>query len=77
MLPPNEIERTAKPISMLSFAFSLRLSFVTSSATVAPAGIVAPLLPVTASLNVAVKRSPTLFVFVQTFDARRERERGA
>src|SRR5580765_2180526 len=53
---------------MLSFAFSLRLSFVTSSTTVAPAGIVAPLLPVTGSLSVAVKRSPTLFVFVHTFD---------
>ena len=53
---------------MLSFAFSLLLSFVTSSTAVAPAGIVAPLVPVTGSFSVAVKRSPTLFVFVQTFD---------
>src|SRR5215218_5783425 len=53
---------------MLSFAFSLFLSFVTSMTAVAPAGITAPLLPVTASLSVAVNLSPTLFVFVQTFD---------
>src|SRR5687767_3654707 len=60
--------RTAKPISMLSFAFSLLFSFVTSITAVAPAGITAPLVPVTASFNVAVNRSPTLFVFVQTFE---------
>src|SRR4030095_6980901 len=54
---------------MLSFAFSLRFSFVTSSTAVAPAGITAPLEPVTASFNVAENRSPTLFVFVQIFDA--------
>ena len=53
---------------MLSFAFSLLLSFVTSITAVAPAGITAPLLPVTGSLSVAVKRSPTLLVFVQTLD---------
>src|SRR5574338_1598776 len=52
---------------MLSFAFSLRLSFVTSRTTVAPDGIVTPFVPVTASVVVAVSRSPTLFVFVQTF----------
>src|SRR5262245_58971600 len=51
---------------MLSFAFSLLLSFVTSITAVAPAGITAPLEPFTASFNVAEKRSPTLFVFVQT-----------
>jgi len=65
---PNEIVFTAKPISMLSFAFSLLLSFVTSITAVAPAGITAPLDPVTASFNVAEKRSPTLFVFVQTLE---------
>src|SRR6478752_9748007 len=54
---------------MLSFAFSLRFSFVTSITAVAPAGITAPLEPFTASFNVAEKRSPTLFVFVQIFDA--------
>src|SRR5688572_1940036 len=69
VLPPKAMLRTAKPISMLSFAFSLLLSFVTSSTAVAPAGITAPLLPVIDSLSVAVKRSPTLFVFVQTFSA--------
>src|SRR5689334_7222367 len=53
---------------MLSFAFSLLLSFVTSITAVAPAGITAPLDPVTGSFNVAEKRSPTLFVFVQTFE---------
>src|SRR3954471_1791751 len=53
---------------MLSFAFSLFLSFVTSMTAVAPAGITAPLFPVTASLSVAVNLSPTLCVFVQTFD---------
>src|SRR5688572_19801084 len=52
---------------MLSFVFSLLLSFVTSRTAVAPAGITTPLLPVTDSLSVAVIRSPTLFVFVQTF----------
>jgi hypothetical protein len=57
---------------MLSFAFSLLLSFVTSITAVAPAGITAPLLPVTGSLSVAVNLSPILFVFVQTLadDAR-------
>jgi hypothetical protein len=53
---------------MLSFAFSLLFSFVTSITAVAPAGITAPLEPVTASFSVAEKRSPTLFVFVQTLE---------
>src|SRR5689334_1557037 len=53
---------------MLSFAFSLLLSFVTSMTALAPAGIVTPFVPVTGSLSVATNRSPTLFVFVQTFD---------
>src|ERR1051325_4995588 len=56
-----------------SFAFSLRLSFVTVRVTVAPAGIIAPFEPLTASATVAVTLSPTLFVFVQI----RELECGA
>src|SRR3954467_9191599 len=52
---------------MLSFAFSLLLSFVTSITAVAPAGITAPLEPVTGSFNVAEQRPPPLFLFVQTF----------
>jgi hypothetical protein len=42
----------------LSFAFSLRLSCVTSSCTVAPAGIVAPFEPVAALVVVAEKVWP-------------------
>src|SRR5688572_21289643 len=58
-------------MAMLSWAFSLFLSDVTSMTAVAPAGITAPFEPVTASVVVAVNRSPTLFVFVQTFDVER------
>src|SRR2546423_10756042 len=50
-----------------SLAFSLRLSCVTVMLTVAPEGIATPLEPVTASVVVAVTRSSTLLVFVQTF----------
>jgi hypothetical protein len=48
-----------------SFAFSLRLSSVISTVAVAPAGITAPLEPVTELLTVALNRCPTRFVFVQ------------
>src|SRR5215212_9169670 len=61
------MEMTLKPISMRSFVFSLRFSFVTSTRTLAPAGIVAPLSPVTVLATVATNRSPTLLVLVQTF----------
>src|SRR6476659_2229936 len=69
VLPPNVTELTANSITILSFAFSLRLRAVTVRFTVAPAGITAPLLPVTAFSTVAVTLSPTLFVFVQIRDA--------
>jgi hypothetical protein len=45
----------------------LRLSSVNSMETVEPAGSETPLVPVTPDVSVALKRSPTLFVFVQTF----------
>jgi hypothetical protein len=51
---------------MRSFAFSLRESSVISTVAVAPAGIVAPFDPVTVLLTVALKRWPTLWVFVHT-----------
>ena len=51
---------------MRSFAFSLRESSVISTVAVAPAGIVAPFEPVTELLTVALKRWPTLWVFVHT-----------
>src|SRR5688500_6493605 len=56
---------TENSISIGSFAFSLRLSFVIVSVTVDPAGIDTPLEPATASFTVAVSLSPTLCVFVQ------------
>ena len=65
-MPPNETEFTANSITIGSFAFSLRLRFVTVSVTVEPAGMTAPLEPVTAFCVVAVILSPTLLVFVQT-----------
>src|SRR4051812_29628010 len=63
---------TRNPITTLSLAFSLRLSSVTSTLAVAPAGITAPFEPLTAFVTLAVKRSPTWLVFVQIdlFDAR-------
>src|SRR5215208_7186593 len=66
------IELTARPMRIGSFTFSLFLTSVTRTFAVAPAGITAPFEPVTASATVAVKVSPTLCVFVQTFwlDAR-------
>src|SRR5215213_9354172 len=59
-------------MTTLSLAFSLRLSSVTRTVAVAPAGIVAPFEPVTDSLTRAVKVSPTLCVLVHTrvLDAR-------
>src|SRR5206468_5910184 len=42
VLPLNAIDLTTNSISMLSFAFSLRLSEVISITAVAPAGIAAP-----------------------------------
>src|SRR5437763_15257581 len=51
---------------ILSFAFSLRLSWVTSSETEAPDGMMAPLEPATPSATVAVKGWPTVKVLVQT-----------
>src|SRR6202162_4907990 len=53
---------------MLSLAFSLRLRSVTSTTAVAPAGITAPFEPVTALVTLALKRSPTWLVFVQTLE---------
>src|ERR1700719_3769098 len=53
---------------MLSLAFSLRFRSVTSTMAVAPAGIIAPFEPVTALVTLALKRSPTLFVFVQILE---------
>ena len=55
-------------MTTLSLAFSLRLSSVTSTVAVDPAGITAPLEPTTASVTDALKRSPTLLVLVQTFE---------
>src|SRR5882757_220755 len=52
----------------LSLAFSLRLSSVTSTTAVAPAGITAPFDPVTALVKLALKRSPTWLVLVQTLE---------
>jgi hypothetical protein len=65
-------ETTRKPITTLSFAFSLRFNSVISMFAVAPAGITAPFDPVTASDTVAENRWPTRCVFVHTrvFDAR-------
>ncbi len=60
MRPPKFTDFTANSITMLSRTFSLRLRFVTSSDTVAPAGIAAPFVPVVASVVVAVKVWPTL-----------------
>ena len=51
-----------------SLAFSLRFSSVTSIVAVAPAGITAPLEPEIELLTVALNRSPTLLVLVQTFE---------
>ena len=51
--PPNVTERTANSITILSVEFSLRLRLVTSSDTVAPDGMDAPLEPVTPSATVA------------------------
>src|SRR5436309_7810679 len=59
---------TANSITIGSLEFSLRFRFVTVSVTVEPAGIVAPLEPVTVFCTVAVNLSPTLLVFVQTLD---------
>ncbi len=50
---------TRKLITILSLIFSLRLSWVISSEAFAPAGIVAPLEPVTEFATVAVTVSPT------------------
>src|SRR5919197_184408 len=61
-------EFTANSMTIGSFWFSERFRFVTVSVTVEPAGITAPLLPVTAFCTVAVNLSPTLLVFVQMFD---------
>src|SRR5438270_3955723 len=55
-------------MTTLSLAFSLRLSSVTSTVAVDPAGITAPFDPTTASVTEALKRSPTLLVLVQTFE---------
>src|SRR6185437_530705 len=66
VLPPYAIERTTRPMFMFSPAWLLRPSDVTSSTAVAPAGITTPLDPDTASASVAVMRSPTLLVLVQT-----------
>src|SRR5690348_5731407 len=54
-------------MSIFSPAPSLRESDVISSTAVAPAGITTPFDAVTASVSVAVMRSPTVLVFVQTF----------
>ena len=56
---------------ILSFAFSLRLSCVTSSVTFAPAGIEAPFEPVTVLATEAVKVCPTVKLFVQTRELER------
>src|SRR5690606_28746514 len=64
--PSTRTERTAKARRIGSLAFSERFTSVTSSTTVAPAGIRAPFAPVTVSLSVAVKRSPGRLVLVQT-----------
>src|SRR5919202_4940655 len=59
------IDATRNVIVIGSLAFSLFLRPTPSTTAVAPAGMTAPFEPVTASVTVAVKRSPTLFVFVQ------------
>jgi hypothetical protein len=53
-------------MTMFVFESTLRFSSVTSIETLDPAGNVTPLVPVTLSVRLAVKRSPTLLVFVQT-----------
>src|SRR5687768_14036140 len=64
--PSTLSDTTSRPTRISSFAFSERFSSVTRTTAVAPAGITAPLLPRTVSATVAVKRSPTLCVFVHT-----------
>src|SRR5258708_13380581 len=64
--PAYEAERTASAMRILSLTFSLRFRVVTSRLTVAPAGIVAPLDPVTGLATVAVKLCPTVYVLVHT-----------
>lgn len=68
MWPPNVTEFTENSITILSLAFSLRLSVVAVIVTVAPAGIVTPFEPLTGEATVAVTRSPTFVLFVQTRD---------
>src|SRR5688572_1199876 len=55
-------------MTMFVLESTLRLSSVTSIETVAPAGKLTPLVPVTGVVRFASKRSPILLVFVQTFD---------
>ena len=62
------IETTRNPIKMLVFESVLRFSSVTSIETVEPAGSETPFVPVTLSVSDALKRSPTLLVFVHTFE---------
>ena len=53
VLPPNSTLFTANSMTIGSFMFSLRFSRVTVRFSVAPAGIVAPFEPTTASVTVA------------------------
>src|SRR5262249_6551432 len=68
VFPPYVTEFTANSMTIASFAFSLRLSWVIVKLTVAPAGTSAPFEPDTELSSVAVTWSPTALEFVQIFD---------
>src|SRR5450432_900396 len=60
------IETTLNVSLRLSLEFSLRVDSSTFSTTLLPDGMIAPSIPATDSLRIAVNLSPVLNVFVHT-----------